>query len=101
MLLVTGASGLSGSAIVREFARQGVRVRALVRSPDKSAAFLAMPNVEVFNADMLKPDTLGAALDGVERALLLSSADVTMLEAQCNFIDASKRAGIRQVVKFS
>jgi uncharacterized protein YbjT (DUF2867 family) len=101
MLLVTGASGLSGSAIVREFVRQGVRVRALVRSPGKSAALLAMPNVEVLNGDMLRPDTLGPALDGVERALLLSGADITMLEAQCNFIDASKRAGISHVVKFS
>jgi len=101
MILVTGASGLSGSAIVREFARRGVRVRVLVRSPGKSAAMLALPSVEVFYADMLKPDTLAPALEGVARALLLSAADPAMLEAQCNFIDAGRRAGIRHILKFS
>ncbi len=101
MILVTGASGLSGSAIIREFARQGAPVRALVRSRDKAASLRDLPRVDIVEGDMAKPGTLVAALDGVERALLISSAGPHMLETQCTFIDACKRAGVAHVVKFS
>src|SRR5215813_1351741 len=40
MILVTGAAGLSGSALVREFSRHGVAVRALVRDRSKASARL-------------------------------------------------------------
>jgi uncharacterized protein YbjT (DUF2867 family) len=101
MLLVTGASGLSGSAVVREFANQKVPVRALVRSFDKAGAFADLPTVEVTEGDMADPSSLAAALDGVERALMISTADPRMLETQCRFIDTCKAAGVKQIVKFS
>jgi uncharacterized protein YbjT (DUF2867 family) len=50
---------------------------------------------------MRRAETLGAALDGVDRALLISSADPHMVETQCTFIDAARRAGVRHIVKFS
>jgi len=101
MILVTGAAGLSGSMIVREFAREETRVRALVRSRAKARVLEAFPTVEVMEGDMLKPDTLGAVLDGTERVLLISSANEQLVETQCTFIDACKEAGVRHVVKFS
>lgn len=101
MILVTGASGLSGSLTVREFARQEVWVRALVRSRAKAVTLEAVPTIEVVEGDMLKPETLGAALDGVDRVLLISSANEQMVESQCTFIDACVKAGVRHVVKIS
>ena len=101
MILVTGASGLSGSAVIREFARQAYPVRALVRSRAKAQTLETLPTVEVVEGDMLRAETLGGALEGVERVLLISSADQQMLEAQCAFIDAAKKAGVRHIVKFS
>jgi uncharacterized protein YbjT (DUF2867 family) len=101
MILVTGAYGLSGSAVVREFARHRVPVRALVRHRSKAAALLDLPEVEVVEGDMAKPETLGAALDGVTRALMISSSSPQMVETQCSFIEASQRAGVAHVVKFS
>ena len=92
---------MSGSAVIREFAQRSVPVRALVRSRAKARAFETLPTVEVVEGDMLRPETLGVALDGVDRALMISSADQRMLEAQCAFIDASKKAGVRHIVKFS
>src|SRR4051812_9313757 len=50
---------------------------------------------------MLVPETLGKALDGVDRVLLISSAGPEMLETQCTFIDAARAAGVRHVLKFS
>jgi uncharacterized protein YbjT (DUF2867 family) len=101
MILVTGAAGLSGSAVVREFARQGAPVRALVRSRARARALEAFPTVEIVEGDLARPETLRAALDGVDRALLISTADPQMVETQCAFIDTAKRAGVRHVVKFS
>ncbi|HEY4385378.1 MAG TPA: SDR family oxidoreductase [Ktedonobacteraceae bacterium] len=101
MILVTGANGLSGSAIIREFARQQYPVRALVRSRAKAQALEAFPTVEVVEGDMLRPETLEAALRNVDRVLMISSARERMVQTQCMFIDACKEAGVRHVVKFS
>lgn len=101
MILVTGATGVSGSLIVREFARQHAPIRALVRNRAKARAFEAFPTVEVVEGNMLEPSSLGAALDNVDRVLLISSAAERLLETQCTFIDAARKAGVRHIVKFS
>jgi uncharacterized protein YbjT (DUF2867 family) len=101
MLLVTGTTGTSGSAVIREFARRGIPVRALVRSEAKARAFERMPTVEAVVGDMLRPDTLGAALRDVHRVLMISSPRERMVDTQCTFIDAAKAAGVPHVVKFS
>jgi uncharacterized protein YbjT (DUF2867 family) len=101
MILVTGATGLSGSIVIREFVRQNTPVRALVRSRLKARAFETFPTVEIVEGDMLRPETLGDALQGIERALMISSANPQMVETQCTFIDAAKKAGVSHIVKFS
>jgi uncharacterized protein YbjT (DUF2867 family) len=101
MILVTGATGLSGSAVIREFARQHVPVRALVRSRARAQALETLPSVELVEGDMLRAETLTDGLSGVDRVLLISSADQQMLETQCAFIDAAKKTGVRHIVKFS
>lgn len=101
MILVTGAAGLSGSIVMQEFARQKTPVRALVRSRAKAQALATLPTVEVVEGDMLRPETVGAALRGIDRALMISSANQQMVETQCTFIDTCKKAGVGHVVKFS
>lgn len=101
MILVAGATGLSGSAVIREFARQQTPVRALVRSRVKAQALEMLPTVEIVQGDMLRPETLTDALRGVDRILLISSTDQQMVQTQCTFIDAAKKAGVRHIVKFS
>src|SRR5262245_62764035 len=90
MILVTGAAGNNGQAAVWELSRQSVKVRALVRDASKATAISDLANVEVVQGDMQKPETLSGALDGVERALLISSATPAMYDTQCTFIDAAK-----------
>ncbi|TSE14171.1 SDR family oxidoreductase [Mesorhizobium intechi] len=103
MNLVTGATGLNGKAIMREFARQGHEVRALVRDADRAsvAGLDGLAGVELVAGDMRRADTLGAALDGIERVLMISTAADDMTETQCRFIDACRQAGVAHVVKFS
>ncbi|OBK70073.1 NmrA family NAD(P)-binding protein [Mycobacterium sp. 1165178.9] len=101
MILVTGAAGLTGSIVIREFAHRGLPVRALVRQSAQAAQFDALPTVDVVTGDMLAPKTLSAALDGVERALMISTAGVQMMDTQCTFIEAAKSAGVQHIVKIA
>jgi len=43
MILVTGATGLVGGAVVHQLAARGVPVRALVRSAEKAAELASAP----------------------------------------------------------
>jgi len=101
MILVTGATGLNGSAIVKEFSLNKAAVRALVRNRAKAGAIEKLPGVEIVEGDMTRPETLGPALDGVDRALMISSSEPAMVSTQTKFIDACRDAGVEHVVKFS
>jgi uncharacterized protein YbjT (DUF2867 family) len=61
MLLITGVTGTAGSIVIREFAHQQVRVRALVRDTAKAHWLNAFPTVEVVKGDMANPATLNDA----------------------------------------
>jgi uncharacterized protein YbjT (DUF2867 family) len=101
MILLTGATGAAGSLIANEFVRERVPVRVLVRNRVKAAELEKVPTVEIVEGDMSKRSTLGPALDGVERVLMISAPVMDMVETQSAFIDASKAAGVRHVIKFS
>ncbi len=101
MILVTGSTGMTGSELVRRLSAKGVPVRALARNMAKAAALSALPNVEIVEGDMAHPETLSAALQDVDRAMLISSSAPDMLEVQSNFIDAAKKVGVKYVVKLS
>jgi uncharacterized protein YbjT (DUF2867 family) len=103
MILLTGATGLNGRAIVQEFAQHNQPVKALVRSMAKAhdAGLDKLAGVELIEADMSVPQTLGQVFNGVERVLMISSGSPGMVETQCSFIDCCKRAGVRHLVKFS
>jgi uncharacterized protein YbjT (DUF2867 family) len=101
MILVTGAAGMSGAAVMRELTRNGTPARALVRNRARAASIAGLGGVDVVEGDMQRAETLGRALEGVERALMISSANPAMVETQCAFVDACKAAGVRYVIKFS
>lgn len=97
MILVTGGTGTIGSEVVKQLAAAGQKVRVLARSPAKVEA---IPNVETHAADMLKPETLGPALQGVDKVFLLAPApEIPRMEA--NVIDAARKAGVKHIVKLS
>jgi uncharacterized protein YbjT (DUF2867 family) len=101
MILVTGATGASGSEVVRCLAAHSVSIRVLVRNPAKAEWLRALPGVEVVEGDMARPETLAGPLRGVDKAMLISTSDETMQVVQFNFIDAAAKAGVKHVVKLS
>jgi uncharacterized protein YbjT (DUF2867 family) len=100
MILITGATGRVGSAILKQLSTSGVSVRALVRTAEK-AALVANPQVETVIGDLAQPRSLDSALNGITAALLVSPLDPHQVELQGNFIEAAKRAGRVHVVKIS
>ena len=101
MILITGATGTTGREIVGELQRLGAgRVRALVRDPSR-ASFIREAGFETVEGDFDRPETLGPALEGVERALLLTPPSPDTFEHQRAFVEAARRAGLRHVVKLS
>jgi len=101
MILITGATGLTGGELARRLSRRGVPIRALVRNPTKAEALSRLPQVEIVEGDMARPETLAGALQGVERAMLISSSAPDMLDVQSNFIEAARKAGVKHIVKLS
>ncbi|HWZ37250.1 MAG TPA: SDR family oxidoreductase [Bradyrhizobium sp.] len=101
MILVTGATGQHGRALLRLLSQRGIAARALARDPAKAGPIAALPRVEIVQGDMARPETLAPALRGIDRAILISSATPDMLEVQSNFIEAARSAGVKHVVKLS
>jgi nucleoside-diphosphate-sugar epimerase len=64
-ILVTGATGKVGSRLTKRLAQRGDQVRALVRDPTR-AADLREARIDLAEGDLLKVDSLAAAVRGVD-----------------------------------
>lgn len=107
MILVTGASGHLGNALVRELVTDGRGVRAMVhRDPDPpSLRGLDVPRVR---ADVTVPYTLAAALEGVDAVVHLAGPtsghgtpaafEQIHVEGTRAVLAAARAAGVRRVV---
>src|SRR5271169_2053188 len=72
-VLVVGATGSIGHLVVEEAVRQGYVVRALVRTPSKARRFPTQ--VEVISGDVTRPETLTAAVDGIDAVVFTLGSD--------------------------
>lgn len=72
-VLVVGSTGSIGHLVVEEAVRQGYAVRALVRTPSKARRFPAQ--VEVISGDVTRPETLTAAVDGIDAIVFTLGSD--------------------------
>ncbi len=99
MILVTGATGTVGSEVVRRLLAARQPVRALAR-PGSAAPKLSN-GAEVAVGDAGRPETLDAALRGVERMYLLLPMTPPLRQWDAAIIAAAQRAGVAHVVKHS
>ncbi|WP_410621941.1 NAD(P)H-binding protein [Amycolatopsis sp. cmx-8-4] len=92
-ILVTGARGNVGHAVVDALVSAGQDVRAASRD----ATALGVPDgVATVSADLERPETLDAALDGVRSVFLY-----TQRQGVDGFVKAAEAAGVRHVVLLS
>ena len=64
LLLVTGATGYVGGRLVPRLLAAGHLVRCLVRDPARLQGRAWLGQVDKAAGDMLKPDSLAAAMSG-------------------------------------
>jgi len=96
MYAITGATGQLGRLVIKALLQTvpADRIVAAVRNPAK-ASDLAERGVIVREADYARPDTLGPALAGVDKLLLISSTEVRgRLPRHQAVIDAAKASGV-------
>ena len=102
-VLVTGATGRQGGAVVRHLQPKGWRLRALTRNPDSYAAKqLARQGVELAQGDLDDPGSLERAARGVYG--IYSVQDFWTVGARRevqqgkNLADAAKNVGVEHFV---
>jgi uncharacterized protein YbjT (DUF2867 family) len=94
LVLVTGATGNTGSGIVRALLARGTRVRALVRSSQKGDA-LTRQGAEVTVGDLDDPRSLKPAMfDGVTDVYFCTWNGPTALQQWTNFRAALQASGV-------
>jgi uncharacterized protein YbjT (DUF2867 family) len=110
-VLLTGATGFVGGRLLKALVGEQIDVRCMVRSPGRLRyRSLAEGVVGIVPGDLLKPESLDNALEGIETAYYLvhSMGGRTLGEnkvfaerdrrAAHNFIKAADRSGVERII---
>jgi uncharacterized protein YbjT (DUF2867 family) len=108
MLLLTGATGLVGSALLRRLVGEGAQVRCLVRDPRRLGA--QRVRVQIAMGDLTDPPSFRNALRGVRTVVHLAASirdqprgSIEELNgiATWRMVQAAERSGVERFVFFS
>lgn len=94
---VTGATGQLGRLVVEKLKERvsAESIVALVRTPAKAADL----GIEAREFDYTKPESLPAALKGIDNLLIISGNEIGQrAEQHANVINAAKAAGVKWIV---
>lgn len=97
-IIVTGATGKTGTVVVSELLKAGYPVRAMVRSEDDRSARMKAQGAEIAIADMSDVERVADALRDVQGAYYCPPLDPYMIQGAVAFAVAAKEARLEQVV---
>lgn len=97
-ILVTGATGKTGGAVVAQLREKGLHVRAVVHARDARSERLDRLGAETVVADLLDPDQLLDAMRGAARAYYCPPWHPYMLQSATAFAVAAREARLEAVV---
>jgi len=100
MILLTGATGKTGSATAIELSNLNVPFRALIRSEEKRAQIEALGG-EVIIGSAEDRETIDQAMIGVEKLLIILPNCENQLEMEMQLVDSAKAEGVKQIVYMS
>ncbi len=100
MILLTGATGNTGSELASLLQAEGVPFRCMVRR-DEARKALASQGLDAVYGDYDAVESLAPALEGVTKAYLVCTPEESLVERECNFIDAAAASGVGHIVKLS
>jgi uncharacterized protein YbjT (DUF2867 family) len=96
MILITGASGNVGKAVLHELARKEHTFRGMYRSKEEAAK--APTGCEAVPADFSDKASLRKAMQGVTSVYVVCSPIPQLVELESNVVDACKESGVKHVV---
>ena len=97
-ILVTGATGKTGSVVVAELLKAGYPVRAMVHREDDRSARLRAQGAEIAVADMSDVERVADALTDVQRAYYCPPIDPYMIQGAVTFAVAAKESRLEHIV---
>ncbi|MCK9896818.1 SDR family oxidoreductase [Frankia sp. AgB32] len=104
-ILVTGATGYLGGRLAPRLLDRGHDVRAMTRDPARLRDIPWAARADIVQADARDPDSLPAALDGIDVAYYLihsidSGGDFSAVDRQAAaaFAAACRDAGVRRII---
>jgi uncharacterized protein YbjT (DUF2867 family) len=112
MILVAGATGIVGQAVIQLLRNRNCRIRTLSRDPGRAQALRHIAD-EVVLGDATRPESLEGALTGVDAVISCLGAPVTFVWGErrsfhavdavtnCHLIRAALRAGVLRLVYVS
>lgn len=101
-VLVSGAHGKTGRAVVAALAARGASPRAFVRAAAQEAAMRAAGAAEIALGDMLQPDTIKAAMAGCDAVVHIGPPmhpDEKLITQ--HFVETAIGAGVGRFVYYS
>ena len=100
-IIVTGATGKTGSVVTTELLKAGYPVRAMVHREDARSARLKAQGAEIAVADISDVERVADALKDVQRAYFCPPFDPYMIQGAVAFAVAAKEARLEHVVSLT
>ena len=97
-IIVTGATGKTGSVVVTELLKANYPVRALVHQEDGRSALLKAQGAEIAVADLMDAERVADALKDIQRAYFCPPYDPYMIQGAVAFAVAAKDARLEHIV---
>ncbi|RKT05548.1 uncharacterized protein YbjT (DUF2867 family) [Streptomyces sp. 3211.6] len=104
MIVVMGATGATGSALLHRLTELGIPTRALSRNPGRLRTRLdstTLSQTEVLAADAAAPASLRAAFTGATQLFLTMANSPAQVALETDVIAAAAESGIGHIVKLS
>ena len=100
MILLTGATGKTGSATAKALNERGIKFRALIRNEEKREGIESLGG-EVIIGSIENKEAVDQSMVDVETALILLPNSENQLSLEKQLVDSAKQAGANRIVKMS
>ena len=100
MILLTGATGKTGSATAKALNERGIKFRAHIRNEEKREGIESLGG-EVIIGSIENKEAVDQSMVDVETALILLPNSENQLSLEKQLVDSAKQAGANRIVKMS